>query len=702
MKYYKNILSAVLMTILAVFSSYGMEPGEVTLAEHLRAKALGQIVNQQAPTNFSDKTQPLSERIENLRDAKLQPTEKKQILKTLAIEHKNTPRPQPTMENTRFAPKKPSQFRMALAEWFKTDSLLRVLKTSLSNPIPPHLPSMSAQNLNNDLDGLSQSSLFDGNDVQDLQENSYSIFKSVAHSLPNQLNVLLNKEDQRKLMRTKMDIVNGLNSMTTFIYDYDLNPKEEDALHESERCWLLELIKNTILDNNTFTPEMIADWQDQINNIAIVTEKSRSSKKLGDLFLGSVLELAQQKVKTDQEKNKKEKSTKKVRVLSEKDKAEKQRLKKTIDKSAQEMEQNVYDPKFLSPYLTDLKKYKSLLSPITEQEERKEISQLIRITARKLKAIAIITPRKKPLEQTIKSVLTRYENELKSPQFHTTKNLSEGVTALQGYLATDKDYDALKVIMDINSDLYKNIITTLRNYTWLLNETAQFKKDMKELIEPGHFEQLASEIEKLQYLLKSDPENPQIQQMISSYENRIQNDTDVLINQIKTGSILLEESLATDYFGDHIVLSPYRSQVIKAIKEKMKTQQQEIEAAMKAAIQHENDFQMAQNLQNQEYDLGNRDVIPNNPPLGQQEEDIMRGLIPNIVNDDQNNNPPVNAGNLAAVQPIPLPQPAPAAPPVVPPAPLLTRIGTYLWSVGETIVSKIGAGLNWIRSLLPW
>jgi hypothetical protein len=162
MKYYKNILSVILMSIFAVFSSYGMKPREVTLEELLKAKAsgkaappqahginestfdeskldwmnessLGNLTNQpgdqpfpQRPLSyFSDRSEPLLERVFNLNTTDLSLRQKAKKLKDLYQEHLLT-EPQKTAENS-IVPKpgEPSEFKIALNQWLKTDRILK-------------------------------------------------------------------------------------------------------------------------------------------------------------------------------------------------------------------------------------------------------------------------------------------------------------------------------------------------------------------------------------------------------------------------------------------------------------------------------------------------------------------------------------------------------------------------------------------------
>ena len=78
-----------------------------------------------------------------------------------------------------------------------------------------------------------------------------------------------------------------------------------------------------------------------------------------------------------------------------------------------------------------------------------------------------------------------------------------------------------------------------------------------------HFKALASTIEGLQGLLKSDPDNKKTKATIAYYYKRIDDDTNALIEQTKART---PNKLINQYFGESATLLPYKEKVLQAKK----------------------------------------------------------------------------------------------------------------------------------------
>ena len=104
-----------------------------------------------------------------------------------------------------------------------------------------------------------------------------------------------------------------------------------------------------------------------------------------------------------------------------------------------------------------------------------------------------------------------------------------------------------------------------------------------------HFKALASTIEGLQGLLKSDPDNKKTKATIAYYYKRIDDDTNALIEQTKART---PNKLINQYFGESATLLPYKEKVLQAKKasedeERAKLAQKAFQEAQAASKQRE-------------------------------------------------------------------------------------------------------------------
>jgi len=315
-------------------------------------------------------------------------TEKKQELEKLYKEFLET---KPTSDD-----------RQEWNVWIHDDGIIKKAYKALKSPQPIQptivqeqisddlfqstLFASSLGDLQSDLSDLNKSTLFTDKEI----ENPLASFKQAYTDLIKDIDFLKHATGP-DLATLKTTLADNLEKMNLFIFENDLNVKEQAVVHDSYRCWVLNLIKKAIMTLDTITEEQINDWKKQIETANTVTDKSIEAKKQGELFnseLAFIEELAKEEVEIEPEV---------------KPSQERQALKETLEQQKNRLKENINDLTLLKAYKRNLSEYKKLLDEKAERKLIKNISEQIKTTTQKIKRLSILAPRKKTSDVTTKA-----------------------------------------------------------------------------------------------------------------------------------------------------------------------------------------------------------------------------------------------------------------------------------------------------------
>lgn len=594
-----------------------------TIAQNIRHIEL-LIRLKQNESDISAIYRDMSTTIHSIVNSELDSKQQKKLLKDL-LNSLQAIKPIATKDNTKIHTiGTPSKHMQQFAAWLRKEGEIKSAYRSLDKKqtesdndkyqpgsdiatTSSHLPDMSLDIMRSSLDDLLNKTMIltdeDINAMEKVNTSSeidteeaiknieYKKFNDSCWKLIDDLQKLRQWRMPSGLKVLKVDLIDLLDGIVAFIHKYDLGMQKEKE-YQSYRIWLLMLIKESIVANNSFSEEMINDWKIELGAIQNTTQKSITGTLMEEsrLNVNEQIRVAKtvvtQKVAKVQQLSARSSAGKKT--LSSGEKQQKEQLNKTIAEIEKGLKKNIFDTKVLSEYLTNLKKYKTL---VVEEKEAKKIEKLIKITANKIKKLTIIAPRQKTwqekFEQQIKKISTKdLENK-------TVEELGNTIKMLEERLPLELDYDVTQVLTDIKSSLYLLTVEVLDIYTQVYNEKSKLT-GLDSVIAMDHFKNLSNKRNAIEYLAfnstkdSREESNKNLWDIQESFARRLSSDVELLVQQAIGARGSFEglpesviEKMIFQYLSGYEPLEVFANKAIDQIREHYKKEKEKAEGSAK-------------------------------------------------------------------------------------------------------------------------